>query len=64
MVIKKIFLYLSMQSEIIMYKHYWLQRFRVARYIRRFFAKIVSQYKTNFVEIEGRKMFLDEHDSL
>ena len=64
MVIKKIFLYLSMQSEIIMYKHYWLQRFRVARYIRRFFAKFVSRYKSNFVEIEGRKMFLDEHDSL
>ena len=64
MVIKKIFLFLSMQSEIIMYKHWWLQRFRVARYIRRFFAKFVSRYKSNFVEIEGRKMFLDEHDSL
>jgi len=53
-----------MQTEIIMYKHFWLQRFRVARYIRRLLAKFASRYKTKFVEIEGRKMFLDEHDSL
>lgn len=64
MILKKIFVFFSKQAEIIMYKHFWLNRFRVARYSRRFFAKRVERYKSNFVEIEGRKMFLDEHDSL
>ena len=61
---KKIYLFISMQIEVIMYKNYWLNSFRVARYIRRYFLKIISKYKTNYVEIEGRKMFLDENDSL
>jgi len=61
---KKIFLFISMQIEVIMYKNYWLNRFRVARYVRRYFLKIISKYKTNYVEIEGRKMFLDKNDSL
>jgi len=64
MIIKKISLFLSLQIEVFLYKHYWFNRFRVARYIRRYFLKFISRYKTNFVEIEGRKMFLDEHDSL
>lgn len=61
---KKIFLFISIQIEVIMYKNYWLNRFRVARYIRRYFLKLISKYKINYVEIEGRKMFLDENDSL
>lgn len=64
MFIKKLSLFLSMQIEVIMYKHYWLNRFRIARYIRRLFSKFISRYKSNFVEIEGRKMFLDKYDSL
>ena len=64
MIIKKISLFLSLQIEIFLYKHFWFNQFRIARYIRRRFLKFISRYKTNFTEIEGRKMFLDEHDSL
>lgn len=64
MIVKKISLFLSLQIEVFLYKHFWFNRFRVARYIRRFFLKFISRYKTDFIEIEGRKMYLDEHDSL
>lgn len=62
--LKKISLFLSLQIEVFLYKHFWFNQFRVARHIRRRFLKFISRYKMNFVEIEGRKMFLDEHDSL
>lgn len=64
MIIKKISLFLSLQIEVFLWKHFWFNQFRVARHMRRRFLKFIERYKTNFVEIDGRKMFLDEHDSL
>jgi len=47
-----------------MFKNFWLNRFRVVRHCRRRLLKMASRYKSNFIEIDGRKMFLDEDDSL
>lgn len=47
-----------------MFKNFWLNRFRVFRFFRRQLLKKASCYKSNFIEIEGRKMYLDKDDSL
>lgn len=64
MLIKKLLLFISRKVEMTIYKNFWLQRFRVARYARRRLFKIISRYKSDYTEIEGRKMYLDKNDSL
>jgi FkbM family methyltransferase len=64
MIVKRVSIFLALHAEKFMYRHFWLNRFRVARYARRFFTNRAARYKTNFIELEGRKMFLDEGDSL
>jgi len=62
---KKILLFLFPKSEEILHKNLWLNKFRVIRYYRRqTYKHIVNRYRKNFIEIDGRKMYLDEKDSL
>lgn len=64
-IIKKILLVSFAKSEEILHKNLWLNRFRLVRYYRRqTYKQIVNRYKKKFIEIDGRKMYLDEKDSL
>jgi FkbM family methyltransferase len=64
MIIKKILIFLYRYTEVFLFKNFWLTRFRSVRYAKRKFYKVISRYKSDFTEIEGRKMFLDKNDSL
>ena len=64
-IIKNILLYWFPKSEEILHRNIWLNKFRVIRYYRRQTHKyIVDRYQKNFIELDGRKMYLDEKDSL
>lgn len=64
MIMKKILIFFYRYTEVFIFKNFWLTRFRVIRYFRRRFYRLVSRYKSDYTEIEGRKMYLDKNDSL
>jgi len=65
MIKKKIVLSIYRKSEEILKRKSELLKFRFIRaYRRRLINYVVSHYKSNYIEIEGRKMFLDANDSL
>ncbi len=64
MISKKIVLFSYRSTESFIFKHFWFNQFRSVRYFRRYLYKLTSKYKSSYVEIEGRKMFLDKNDSL
>ena len=61
---KKILIFFYRYTEVFIFKNFWLTRFRAIRYFRRRFYRLVSRYKSDYTEIEGRKMYLDKNDSL
>jgi FkbM family methyltransferase len=64
MIVKKLLVFLYRYTEVFIFKNFWLTRYRSIRYAKRKFYNVISRYKSDFTEIEGRKMFLDKNDSL